>query len=305
MNSNFNNNKPTVKILVCCHKESYVPALDCYLPIQVGKANAKIDLGFQGDDTGNNISVKNPYYCELTAIYWAWKNLRDIDYIGLCHYRRLFDFWFHPYIRKEAKNVSVEYVESHKHILNPCKIIVDKDVVLPTSIPFRINIFERHALNLNFIDFALLERIILDLYPEYRDSLKYIFYHSQDVPQRNMFVMKRDIFEHYCEFLFSILFEVEKHLKLSPYNYYHRVCGFMGELLLPLFCYHNKLRIARRRILFITDEVKNSHLVFDIAKSCLNRLCFSLNELSRRPLYSIWKKDLLKREFSEINWDKL
>ena len=106
-------------------------------------------------------------------------------------------------------------------------------------------------------------------------------------------------------FLFSILFEVEKHLKLSPYNYYQRVFGFMGELLLPLFCYHNKLRIARRRILFITDEVKNSHLVFDIAKSCLNRLCFSLNELSRRPLYSIWKKDLLKREFPEINWDKL
>lgn len=79
-----------IKVLVCCHKATYVPNDDVYLPIQVGKANSKIDLGFQGDDEGKNISEKNFSYCELTAVYWAWKNLKDIDYIGLCHYRMIF-----------------------------------------------------------------------------------------------------------------------------------------------------------------------------------------------------------------------
>ncbi len=92
------------------------------------------------------------------------------------------------------------------------------------------------------MDLCVMEEIVLKLYPDYRESLESVFYHKQDVPQRNMFIMKREVFERYCEFLFKILFEVEKHIKLSPYAYYRRVYGFMGEMLLPLFCYHNKLK---------------------------------------------------------------
>lgn len=79
-----------LKILVCCHKvDSNIRKNDPYLPIQVGKAvHPDLDLGFQNDNEGDNISIRNPYWCELTAIYWGWKNLKDYDYIGLCHYRR-------------------------------------------------------------------------------------------------------------------------------------------------------------------------------------------------------------------------
>ena len=76
----------TTKILVCSHKEDYVRNDSIYMPIQVGKVNATANLGFQGDDSGENISYKNLSYCELTALYWAWKNLKKVDYIGLCHY---------------------------------------------------------------------------------------------------------------------------------------------------------------------------------------------------------------------------
>ena len=84
-----------IKILVACHKsDTAIYQNDIYMPIQVGKAlHANVELGFQCDNTGDNISEKNDSYCELTAIYWAWKNLKDIDYIGLCHYRRYFDFF--------------------------------------------------------------------------------------------------------------------------------------------------------------------------------------------------------------------
>ena len=81
-----------VKILVCCHKKDVFATQYPYLPIQVGKAISNIDLGIRGDDTGDNISNKNASYCEMTGMYWAWKNLKNVDVIGLCHYRRYFDF---------------------------------------------------------------------------------------------------------------------------------------------------------------------------------------------------------------------
>ena len=79
------------KILVCCHKDDIYVNQEPYLPLQVGKALSDLDLGLLGDNTGDNISVKNKSYCELTGLYWAWKNLKGIDVIGLCHYRRYFD----------------------------------------------------------------------------------------------------------------------------------------------------------------------------------------------------------------------
>ena len=77
-----------IRIIVAAHKPYQMPKDDIYLPLHVGHAG-KPDIGFQGDDTGENISTKNANYCELTGLYWAWKNL-DADYIGLAHYRRYF-----------------------------------------------------------------------------------------------------------------------------------------------------------------------------------------------------------------------
>lgn len=78
-----------IVMIVAAHKAYRMPEDPMYLPLHVGKAGKSLELGFQGDDTGDNISEKNPEYCELTGLYWAWKNL-DADYIGLSHYRRYF-----------------------------------------------------------------------------------------------------------------------------------------------------------------------------------------------------------------------
>ena len=63
-------------MLVCCHKEDIMATAEPYMPLQVGKDISKIDLNIQGDNTGDNISCKNQSYCELTGMYWAWKNLK-------------------------------------------------------------------------------------------------------------------------------------------------------------------------------------------------------------------------------------
>ena len=72
-----------IKIIVATHKKYKMPEDDMYLPLYVG-SKGKEDIGFMRDDVKNNISEKNPYFCELTGLYWAWKNLDD-DYIGLSH----------------------------------------------------------------------------------------------------------------------------------------------------------------------------------------------------------------------------
>ena len=71
-----------VKILIAYHKESLLIKDDVFCPIQVGRAVSNTKLDMIGDNTGENISEKNPIYCEMSAVYWAWKNL-DADYIGL------------------------------------------------------------------------------------------------------------------------------------------------------------------------------------------------------------------------------
>lgn len=79
-----------IKILVASHKKAEMPEDSMYLPVHVGRAlYPDKEFGYQSDAEGDNISIKNPYYCELTALYWAWKNLKA-DYVGLAHYRRHF-----------------------------------------------------------------------------------------------------------------------------------------------------------------------------------------------------------------------
>ena len=80
-----------IKILVCAHKDSRLPQHEYFCPIQVGASLTSARFFPVLDNTGDNISDRNPHFCELTAHYWAWKNLK-CDIIGLNHYRRFFDF---------------------------------------------------------------------------------------------------------------------------------------------------------------------------------------------------------------------
>lgn len=84
--------KEKLKIIVCAHKaDEHIKKDAPYFPLQVGKElHTELDLGFACDNTGDNISAKNPSYCELTALYWGWKNIHDVEYLGLNHYRRYF-----------------------------------------------------------------------------------------------------------------------------------------------------------------------------------------------------------------------
>ena len=87
--------KKDIKIVIAAHKPYRMPEDTMYVPLHVGAEGKKnpdgtpLDLGYQKDNEGDNISAKNPNYFELTGIYYAWKNI-PAEYLGLVHYRRYF-----------------------------------------------------------------------------------------------------------------------------------------------------------------------------------------------------------------------
>ena len=131
-----------IKLIIATHKKYDMPKSDIYLPLQVG-AEGKEKLGYEVDSSMDNISEKNPYYCELTGLYWAWKNL-DADYIGLVHYRRHF--------------ASKEKISSKKRIDRVLteeearKILETSDVVLPKKRNYYIENLYSHYEHTMFIE---------------------------------------------------------------------------------------------------------------------------------------------------------
>ncbi len=207
-------NNSRTKILVACHKQDdAIRQSDIYMPIHVGKAlNPNLDLGFQGDDTGDNISEKNKSYCELTAMYWAWKNLKDVDYIGLCHYRR--------YLKLDITEDNIK------------RIFENYDIIIP---------YRKGQFSTNFKELAYLTTLedayifidtLLGMLPDQRDLIYKIFMRSNRFTICNMFIMKKKDFDEYSDFLFKLLKKVEAKIIPNGYTRLKRVMGYLSEPLL-------------------------------------------------------------------------
>lgn len=245
----------TASILVCTHTDSFYLESELYQPIHVGKAlHPEVDFNFIGDNTGDNISVKNGSYCELTAHYWAWKNL-NVDYIGMCHYRRYFDFSVDgKIILSDMFDLTKEAIK-RKNLGNPLTMLSDgTEVILPKPS------FIPRSVALNYItshipeDFYVLCRTVLNLYPEYETTMRKFFFGSNRWIAYNMMFCRKELFDKYAEWLFTILSEVEKNVRVSDYSYQSRIYGFMGEILTPLFFLHNCKRIKYQPILYVSDN---------------------------------------------------
>lgn len=247
-----------IKILVCCHKLDFYKTSEIYLPIQVGKAISKVNLDIQGDNEGSSISDKNESYCELTGIYWAWKNLKDVDYIGLCHYRRYFDF---NHIGRKAfplttiktgqlETLDLNISSKAESWLKKGGCIIAKPQHLYTSL--YLHYCEGHYSS----DFKVLGDVIREtLSPEYNKGFWNYIVGSNRFSPFNMFIMSWKQFDAYCSWLFPLLEEVEKRLDISHYSpVQKRVYGYLAERLLNLYVRTNHLEVMELPILKISDE---------------------------------------------------
>ncbi|WP_455669721.1 DUF4422 domain-containing protein [Phocaeicola sp.] len=243
------------KILVCCHKVASCPSEGIYFPIQCGKEISNVKMAIQGDDTGENISIKNRNYCELTALYWAWKNLRDVGIIGLVHYRRFFDFSFsllkRDVLRVKEYKKGMEGIDSDNKLQS---ILEEYDIILPVRKVFATNLKKDYCCQHIPEEYEILRTVVGRIFPDYLASFDYVMTQKNKASCYNMFITKWEIFDAYCGWLFNILFEVEKELHISQYPYQARVFGFMAERLLNVYCYHHSLCILHQPILFITQD---------------------------------------------------
>lgn len=229
-------------IFVITHKRFDERVLrEHYQILHVGSGACSSDIELRDDSGEDNISCKNANYCELTGLYWIWKNYKcsKTETIGIVHYRRFFVTW-DSYIFNSLLGISP-------------KIILDKrvtmylnnyDIILPSPVHLSTTIKENYAIFHQEEDLLITRNIISDLYPDYLPAYdkvmrKYSFYFA------NMMICKKEIFDNYCSWLFPILSNIEKTINIKKYknDYQKRVFGFLSERLLNVWVEKNNLSI--------------------------------------------------------------
>ena len=232
-----------VKVYIATHKKANLPELKEYVPIQVG-AEGKEKLGYITDNTGENISNKNPNFCELTATYWIMKN-DNSDIVGLTHYRRYF---FNNIFSNSFKNI----IHKEKII----KILNNYDIIVPKKYKLGVTVEKQYSQIHNIEDLMKCGEIIKNKNPEYSEAFDKVL-KKRKIYTYNMFISRKKVFDDYYKWLFDILFEAEKIIDISNYdNYNKRVYGFLSERLFNVWIEKNKDNLKIKEMPVYNSEEK-------------------------------------------------
>ena len=234
-----------VKLVVACHKPYWHCADPVYCYVEAGAALHNMLMpDMLHDNTGDQISEKNETFCELTVLYWAWKNLKE-PYLGLCHYRRFF--------AKRRPGSRWKRILTGDELK---KYLKNTDVVLPKKRHYWIEtnysqyIHAHHREDLDTTR-RILERVCPEYLPAYDRSMARTSGH-----RFNMLLMKRELLNSYCTWLFDILFRLEAELDISQYSPKdRRVFGYVSERLLDVWLETN--RISYRELPVVNLERQN------------------------------------------------
>lgn len=206
-------------------------APDYVFPIQVGTDCCDLRVADILDNTGEHISGKNGNYCELTALYWMWKNKllaagaaggNEGQYFGLCQYRRGFDFREDDLLRLTDNGV---------------------DAVLPYPMPYEPNIHAHHERYLKEADWNAMLQALEELQPEYAEAFSEIL-GQQYFYNYNVILAKKSVLQEYCEWLFPILERTEELSVPKGCERRDRYIGYMGETLETLYFMKNADRLT-------------------------------------------------------------
>ena len=222
-----------INILVCAHKhDEHTRNDDVFKAVQAGKAvHPELDLGYLCDNYGDNISELNPFWSELTVLYWGWKNIHDVEYCGLNHYRRYFDAII------DENNID--------GLMKDCDMLVVKSNSMLSN-----HERERNLMHMTSIeDYYVFADTFLSMYPEYESAYIEYFYKSRKSFPFQMFIAKKTMYDDYCQFMFPVLFEVERRIKPHAYTRQKRTMGYFGEWFLGLYIYCKGIKTKELPIL--------------------------------------------------------
>lgn len=227
-----------VQMHIITHKECELPQLDdCYQPLYVGDVCSSLNDDVDCECTGDNIAQYNKYINENTGIYWAWKNAKNCDYVGFCHYRRYF--------------TSDDITMSERHILQQFEIehyLKQYDMIVAGAhIDYGMTLEERFSKTINTEAYhegmEIVRRVLAEVQPEYCDAFEHVVSGHSFFPC-NMFIMPWHIFDQYCQWLFSILPKACEQFQVEKYdNYSCRAIGFIAERMLTVWLMKQTYRV--------------------------------------------------------------
>lgn len=254
-----------IKIFTSYHKKCELLKSECICPIQVGTAlNGVVYEDTLHDNTGDNISDKNGMYCELTAQYWAWKNA-EADYYGFMHYRRYFSFNLAHLQENEFGNVIYKRLDNHaidELKLNDTIIenfVKNYDVISTGDLEIANlgkgkTVWEdyKNSPHQHIEDMQMVLDIIGEKYPDYMDAAQE-YMKSKKAYFCNMYILRKDIFNDYSQWLFDILAEHERRSNFDDYDVdEYRVSGFLAERMWGI--YYTWLKENRKDLRFKTVQ---------------------------------------------------
>lgn len=249
------NNSNLLRIYVVTHSEKCELTNSNRVSIQVGAANSKHKIAPIQDDCLDNISEKNDMYCELTALYWIWKNTNE-KVIGLEHYRRRFNNRYFDF-----------YEVSKKH-----------NIIVPKPYYYKISVEEQYKKAHITLDWNCMLEGIKELYPDYLSSVENVFRQSNKIYPYNMFISERQFLNEYCEWLFPLLKYIENNaMHVQRDKYQKRFIGFLAERLFTLYIEHNHKNIIFCKVISPDQNniIKRLKYVITVFK---NRVEYNLNE---------------------------
>ena len=236
------NQEPNVEVYVVTHKPIDFALPDYCKKIQVNaEANGQWPGYLHDNDNPDNISLKNPYYCELTALYSMWKN-STADIQGLFHYRR-----FIGGIDTPQKSLLVIPVPNiRKNAISKQKIIEalkDSDLIVSFPYaPYPLNALEDLRIYVYWKDIQAMYSVIREYYPDYLPSLKHIL-SLEHISYCNVFIARREFTHEYCTWLFDVLGKIEDRISFDGYDTQHkRVLGYTTEVLLNVYIHKHNLK---------------------------------------------------------------
>lgn len=230
-----------VKIYTMTHKLFLKPDDPVYIPLHVGRELSQ-DLGYMGDNTGEHISDLNPYYGELTGLYWIWKNETEADIIGICHYRRFF-------MNEDGSFMGAADYEA---------ALADYDVIISDLVSSGGTNRENFGKAHNPRDMEAVGKAIKRLYPEDYEAFCRVM-DDDKCCYGNLMVARKEIFDAYCEWLFNVLVEAseEEEFEMERYDVYHqRVFGFISEVLLYVWVVARGFRFKEGEIAITSEKAE-------------------------------------------------
>lgn len=233
-----------------------------YQKLLVGAKNNRKNVPFDEqdsfllDDTGDNISDRNDRFCELTGLYWIWKNIHNDDNVGIVHYRRYFGTYPATFLGKVreysaglmGRQLQIISTEALDSLLNDYDVVVTNN---QTTVPYGDPqmVWQEYASAHYLNDLEITRDVIISQFPEYEKTFQQVI-HGKRYHHYNMMYTTRSNFNRYCEWLFSILFKVEQRINVDQYDsYQRRIFGFLSERLMDVWLLHNNLRIKELRVL--------------------------------------------------------